>query len=147
MIISSHQKEQLIKVFEACLFGVVCTNSQDGLSPESAVVAVSYTGNLEIVFGSFDVSRKNKNIQANQYVSLVIGWDNTNKTTVQIEGKAVLLDGEERKNCERRHCQRNPESEKFLSDPRQQYFKVIPHWIRYSNFSVNPQEVWEIIDD
>ena len=138
------KKQNILKILQTCHFGVIATNSQNGLAPESAVVAFSYTENLEIIFGSFITTRKNINIQNNPKVSFVIGWDNTNKTTIQVEGNAILLESEERIKVQEEHCRRNSESKKYINDPRQQYFKVVPYWIRYSNFSTNPQEVWEV---
>lgn len=138
------QKEKVASFIKTHSFGVIATNSANGLAPESAVVAFSETELLEIIFGSFSSTRKNQNIRLNPSVSFVIGWDNTDKTTIQIEGKAVLLEGAERETLEQAHCKKNPESTKYLSDPRQEYFKIIPHFLRYSNFSVDPQEVWEL---
>ena len=57
---------------------------------------------------------------------------------------ATAVEGREREILEEAHCQKNERSQMFCNDPRQEYFKVVPTWIRYSNFSVDPQEVWEI---
>ena len=123
-------------------FGVIASNSIDG-APESAVVGFSETDDLEIIIGSFSDTRKNKNIARDPKVSFVIGWDNAKKMTIQIEGIATLLEGEERRTLAEKHCQKNKGSAKFIDIPKQQYFKIVLKWIRYSDFSVNPQEVWE----
>ncbi len=144
---SPEELEKWKKVFKFIStneFGVVSTISLDGLAPESAVVAISETDSFELVFGSFFDSRKNQNIAKNPSVSVVIGWDNTNKTTIQFEGTALLAEGEERKFLAERHVAKNPDSKEFSDDPRQQYFRIVPKWVRYSNFSVDPQEVWEL---
>ena len=52
--------------------------------------------------------------------------------------------GEERNRLEDGHCKKNKGSEKYRNEPRQEYFKAMLHWVRYSDFSVNPQEVWEV---
>lgn len=73
----------------------------------------------------------------------MVGWENS--TTVQIEGFAEVIEqGEERTRLEDEHCRKNESSGKYRKDPRQEYIKVKPTWIRYSNFSVDPQEVWEV---
>lgn len=72
----------------------------------------------------------------------MVGWDNS--TTIQIEGQAVLVESEERKRLEDVHCIKNELSNKYRNDPRQEYFKIIPYWIRYFDFSIDPQEVWEV---
>lgn len=141
---SDQEKQKILTFFQTYNFGVISTNSKNGLAPESAVVAFSYTENLEIIFGSFITTRKNVNIKNNSKVSFVVGWDNTNKTTIQVEGDAIVLEGEDRIKAQQEHCRRNIESQKYINDSRQQYFKIVPYWIRYSNFSFDPQEVWEV---
>ena len=135
------QKEKILSLFKRNEFGVLATNSESG-SPESAVMAFSETDDLCIVFGSFKDTRKNKNIAKDPHVSVVIGYENS--TSVQFEGVATAVEGGEREILEEAHCQKNDGSQMFRNDLRQEYFKVVPTWIRYSNFSVDPQEVWEI---
>lgn len=142
-MITQEQKQKIFDFIKIQEFGVIATNSLENLAPESAIVAFSETEDLEIVIGSFIECRKNKNILRNQNVSFVIGWDNISKTTIQIERFAVLLEGKEKDKLSQKHIQKNKDSSEYLNDPRQQYFKIIPRWIRYSNFSVHPQEIWE----
>lgn len=136
------QKEKIQAVVESSMFGVVATNSGGG-APESAVIGVSNTPQLEFVFGCFNDTRKFKNIAVDPRISLVVGWDKAK--TVQIEGTAEVVSGEERQRLEDIHCAKNNRLEKFRTDPRQQYIKVTPKWIRYSDYSINPQEVWEVV--
>lgn len=124
--------------------GVIATNSHDRKSPEAACVAVTITKDLDIIFGTSSSSRKSKNIALNSNISFVIGGDEVRKTTIQMEGIAILLEGIERKDCEELHCVRHPNSAKYRNDPKQQYFKMNPRWIRYHDSSVNPTEEWEI---
>jgi general stress protein 26 len=140
-------EEQRAKIYSfaaSCDLGVIATNSHDRNSPEAACVAVTITENLEIVFGTSADSRKSKNIALNPNVTFVIGGDETRKTTIQIEGTALLLEDAERKTAEELHCIRHPNSAKYRNDPQQQYFKMTPHWIRYHNSSAHPTEKWEI---
>lgn len=139
-------KEQRLKIFGLLNeneFGVISTNSFNG-APESAVVAVSTTDDLQLIFGTFDSSRKFNNILKDNKVSIVIGWDNVKKQTMQIEGIAMLVPDSERKHVEDIHCKKNPVSEKFRNNLHQKYFTIKPYWIRYSDFSINPQEIWEL---
>jgi general stress protein 26 len=135
------QRKKITVLLKANQFCVLATNSTTG-TPESAVVAFSNTSDLEIVFASFKQTRKNKNLEKDPHISMVIGWDNL--TTLQVEGTAEVVVGEERARLEDAHCLKNQLSNKYRNDPRQVYFKVRPRWIRYSNFSVDPQEVWEV---
>lgn len=136
------QKRKILEVLRQNEFGVIATNGTQ--APESAVVAVSETEDLEIIFGSFDHNRKNKNIKNNPNISIVIGWDKIIKKTLQIEGIAILTEGEEREMAENIHCAKNKGSNVYRGNSKQEYFKVKPVWIRYSDFSVNPKEVWEV---
>ena len=138
---TSDQQHKIATLLANNQFCVVATNSSAN-APESAVVAFSSTPEFEIVFGSFKDTRKNQNLSKDARVSIVIGWDNS--TTLQIEGEAIRLMGEERARLEDAHCIKNELSNKYRNDARQEYFKVVPWWIRYSNFSVDPQEIWEV---
>jgi general stress protein 26 len=145
-LLTQDKKRKILAVFAANEFAVVstypvCTER----APESAVVALSYTEELCVFFGSFSTSRKNSNIRRDARVSVVVGWDNVKKQTVQIEGLAVVLQDEERRVAEERHCRKNADSCRFMGNLKQEYFKVSPAWIRYSDFSQDPQEVWEVI--
>lgn len=144
---TEEQKNKIFAILKKNEFGVVATLPNEiGKAPQSAVVAISETPDLHIIFGSFNSSRKNNNIKYNPHISVVVGWDNKDKKTLQIEGKAQLvLDNKEQELLEEMHCVKNPSSERFRNDPRQEYFRMVPYWIRYSDFSKDPQEVWEII--
>jgi general stress protein 26 len=137
------QRRKILAVLQRSQFGVISTNT-GGKSPESAVVAISETEDLDIIFGSFNTARKNKNIRENSFVSVVVGWDMEHKKTVQIEGEAFITTGEEREMLENIHCAKNKGSSKYRGDSKQEYFRIKPFWIRYSDFSVHPQEVWEV---
>lgn len=139
-------EEQRIKISSFITsydLGVIATNSINRKSPEAALVAVTITEKLNIIFGTSADSRKSKNITLNPNIAFVIGGDEMRKTTIQIEGIASLLEDAERKTAEELHCIRHPNSAKYRNDPKQQYFKMTPHWIRYHNSSANPTEEWE----
>lgn len=131
---TEEKKKKILEFVKRCEFGVVSTIALGSSTPESAVVAVSETDNLELVFASFAGNRKNNNIATNPSVSVVLGWSKQEKITVQVEGVATLVADRERTLLEQKHCAKNPESLKFVNDPRQQYFKITPVWVRYSDF-------------
>lgn len=140
-------EEQRIKIYSfvaSCDLGVIATNSCNRSAPEAACVAVTITENLDIIFGTSADSRKSKNIMHNSNIAFVIGGNEMEKTTTQIEGVVFLLKDAERKIYEDLHCVRHPNSAKYRHDPKQQYFKVIPYWIRYHNSSISPTEEWEV---
>ncbi len=90
----------------------------------------------------------NQNILKNPNVAFVVAVaDDEKRISVQFEGKAILAEGAEREALVEGHVKKNPGSAKYLSDPHQKFFKVLPRWIRYSDFNAVPLEVWEISFD
>lgn len=140
-------EEQRVKIHSfanSCDLGVIATNSHDRRSPEAACIAVTITDSLDVIFGTSADSRKSKNIAFDPNIAFVVGGDEARKTTIQIEGTVSLLEGAERKSYEELHCARHPNAAKYRNDPKQQYFKMTPHWIRYHDSSANPVEEWEV---
>lgn len=111
-------------------------------NPESAVLEFSETDKLEIIFDTFSTYRKYKNILNNPRVAFVIGWDND--ISVQYEGIATELEGEELKKFKNIHITKLPKAKKFVDMDIVRYFKVKPKWIRYSDLSVNPWNVFNV---
>ncbi len=137
---------KIINLIERNEFAVVATFPANAAgAPQSAVLAISHDVELRLYFGSFRSTRKNSNLAGDPRISIVIGWDNTTKQTLQLEGTAAIVkDPSERMLVAERHVLKNPSSIKYQNDPRQVYFRVTPQWLRYSDFSVDPQEVWEL---
>lgn len=108
--------------------------------PESAVIEFGDNG-LELIFDAYKNSRKCQNVQRSPNVSFVIGWDE-NKT-VQYEGLASLLEGEELEQYKQYYFAKLPESRKWEHQPGIVYYKVIPKWIRYTDLNMHPWEIKE----
>ncbi|HEY4326463.1 MAG TPA: pyridoxamine 5'-phosphate oxidase family protein [Mucilaginibacter sp.] len=101
---------------------------------ESALVGFAVSENLEIIFDTVKTSRKHRNILQNPQVAVVIGWDN--ETTVQYEGIATELAGEEAVRFKEIYFAVYPDGrERAETWPGLVYFKITPNWIRYSNFN------------
>lgn len=140
---TTEQKDKILELLQANHVGVIATHG-DGLSPESAVITISETDELEIIFGSSELARKNHNIARSPNVSLVVGWDIVARETLQIEGVVVRVSDTEREKIEALHCAKNPIFAKYNGNPSFQYFKLHPHWIRYANLSADHPSVWEV---
>jgi general stress protein 26 len=140
---TTEQKDKILELLQTNHVGVIATHG-DGLSPESAVITISQTEDLDIVFGSSELARKNHNIARNPHVSLVVGWDIVARETLQIEGVVVRVSDSEREKIEVLHCAKNPLFAKYNGNPSFQYFKLQPHWIRYANLSAHHPGVWEV---
>ncbi len=121
--------------------GVISTIHPDG-SPESALVAISETPELAIVFGTFDDTRKFANILRDNRVAFVVTDDENME--VQFEGRARLTEGEEHERCKQLHLAKNPKTAKYADDPKQRFFVVEPTWIRFIDRTVNPSRVEEL---
>lgn len=106
--------------------------------PESAVVGIAVSENLEIIFDTVKTSRKYKNILYKPDVALVIGWDE--EITVQYEGTAEVLDDSVEGDILRAiYYEAYPEGkERAATWPGLVYIKITPRWIRYSNFNSPP---------
>ncbi len=66
-----------------CRYGVVSSMSEEG-HPQSALVGIAVTEELEIVFDTLNSSRKYRNLIQRPSCSLVVGWDG--EQTIQYEG-------------------------------------------------------------
>ncbi len=123
-----------------CKLGVLGTIG-DRNAPQSALVGIAVTENLEIIFDTVKSSRKYSNLIARPACSLVIGW--TGEQTVQYEGVADELNGSELHHYQGVYFQVWPECRSHVSWPGIVYFLVRPRWIRYSDFDQHPPEIRE----
>lgn len=114
--------------------GVLSTVNNDG-KPESALVGIAVTPELEIIFDTIKSSRKYANILQNPSVSVVIGWDN--ETTVQYEGQAQILSDDAAADRYREaYYSTWPDGrERTAKWPGLVHIKIAPRWIRYCNFN------------
>jgi len=79
---------------------------------------------------------------SNKSVSFVIGWDEN--ITVQYEGEAVELAGEEAEEYKQVYWEKNPDAKKWGTAEGVTFFKVLPKWIRYTDLNKAPWQVSEI---
>jgi pyridoxine/pyridoxamine 5'-phosphate oxidase len=120
--------------------GVLGTLSSGG-SPQSALVGIAVTPELEIIFDTVKSSRKFQNLMSNRGCSFVVGW--TGEITVQYEGQAGQPKGVALARYQQAYFARWPECRSHLSWPGITYFVVRPRWIRYSDFDQNPPFIEE----
>src|ERR1035437_6972149 len=111
-------------------YGVVSSLSRSG-HPQSALVGIAVTPELEIIFDTVNSSRKYANMHADPRCSLVIGWDG--EQTMQLEGLASEPHGSELTRFQDAYFATWPECRAHLSWPGIAYFIVRPTWIRYSD--------------
>jgi len=116
--------------------------NEDG-NPESALVGFGEKEDLTLIIGTNKSTRKYKNILKNPKVALAIGFGNE-MITVQYEGIAEFMPDDEEGGYKKLYYAKNPSAQKYESDVGQTYFKIIPKWIRYTDFNKEPEEIFEI---
>ncbi len=115
---------------------VVSTVNKNG-NPSAATMAFSETPELKLIFSTSVKTRKYENINNNENVAIVIGWDFGKFITVQYEGVAKEVFGEEIDKIRNIHITKNEETKKFAFSPENRYFLVEPKWIRYWSVKEN----------
>jgi len=83
-------KDFIYKFIKNYNLGVISTIWLNN-KPESALVGIAVSEELEIIFDTVKASRKYRNLLHNPSIAVVIGWDN--ETTAQCEGIAAEVTG------------------------------------------------------
>ncbi len=126
-------EDQLKKFIHQHTLAVIATFGEQ--YPESAVIEFGDVG-LQLIFDADSASRKFQNIMRTPKASFVIGWQ-ANKT-VQYEGEASMLKGEESEHYKQLYFAKTPDAQKWEYEEDIAYFKVTPEWIRYTDLAVEP---------
>ena len=133
---SPQRSGELVKFITACDLAVVSYLSPAG-TPQSAVVAIAVTPDLEIVFDTVASSRKYRNLKARPECAVVM-W--AGEVTLQFEGIAEETADDQYKEA---YFKKMPDGRDRLSWPGITYFVVRPKWIRYSDFDARPAVIEE----
>jgi pyridoxine/pyridoxamine 5'-phosphate oxidase len=129
--------EQLYRFINARTLGVISTTSPSG-DPQSAVVGIAVSPQLQIVFDTLKSSRKYANLKADPRISLVVGWDA--EITVQYEGTAIEPEGEALRQAKDLYFETWPSGVERQQWPGITWFLISPAWIRYSDFDTGQIE-------
>jgi hypothetical protein len=122
--------------------GVLGTIGPAG-APQSALVGIATTPQLEIVFDTVKSSRKYPNLIARPACSFVIGGWGAGEQTVQYEGEAEELQSPDLARYQETYFQAWPDGPARMSWPGIVYFVVRPTWIRYSDYDQRPALIRE----
>ena len=114
-------------------------------TPQSALVGIAVTPELEIVFDTIKTTRKYPNLVANPRCSFVIGW--SAEQTLQYEGLAAELQAADVQRYQQIYFQAWPDGPARLSWPGIVYFVVRPVWIRFSDYAQDPPLIQEFSFD
>jgi len=134
-------KTELFEFIARQKLGVLGTISPDS-APQSALVGIAVTSDLEIIFDTLKSTRKYRNLAANSACSFAIGW--AGEVTVQYEGEAREPQGDELAGYQAVYFANWPECRTHLSWPGITHLVVTPKWIRYSDYDRNPPRIEEL---
>lgn len=129
-MITDEQKKIIFDFLKGELLGVVGTVNKEG-KPEAAVMAITGTKELELIFQTPNTSRKYLNLKANPSIAVAFGWDLEKFITVQYEGIATEVLEEDMNKVREIHLAKQPYSKEYANIPENKYFLVKPKWIRY----------------
>jgi len=113
-------------------------------TPQSALVGIAITSQLEIVFDTVRNSRKYANLVARPACSFVIGGWDSGEQTVQYEGVAEELRSPALERFQEIYFGVYPDGRSRLAWPGIVHFLVRPRWIRYSDFDRRPPMIAEL---
>jgi hypothetical protein len=127
-------KEDILELLRRNLLAVESTRSWAG-APQSAVVGIVASDELELFFDTLEASRKAQNLRRDGRISLVVGWDLADARTLQLEGVADEPSGGDLARLKELYLARFPDGVARQAWPGICYFRVRPTWIRISDFS------------
>lgn len=122
-------------------YGVVSSIARSGF-PQSALVGIAITSQLEIIFDTIKSSRKYPNLIERPNCSFVVGWGA--EQTVQFEGTAIQPKGSDLKRYQEAYFAVWPDGPARANWPGITYFVVQPKWIRFSDYDQHPPRIEEI---
>jgi len=133
-------RAEFYRFMKRCRLGVLGTVGESGL-PQSALIGIAVSDQLEVVFDTVKSSRKYRNLVANPACSLAVGWSGAD--TVQYEGVAEELQASALDAYQQLYFSVWPDGPSRLAWPGIVYFVVRPSWIRYSDFGQAPPLIRE----
>lgn len=110
--------------------------------PQAAVVGFVITDDFELFFDTTAVTRKAINLRGNPRVAFVIGGL-TGECTVQYQGIADEPVGGELEDLKALYFSRFPDGPARAQWPDIAYFRVRPHWLRFSDYRSTPPDITE----
>lgn len=128
------QVGELYTFLNAHKLAVLSTTAPNG-DPQSALVGIAVSKQLQIVFDTVKSSRKYPNLKADPRISFVIGWEG--EITAQYEGIATEPEGEALRQAQDIYFPAWPSCIEHQQWPGITWFLVNPLWIRYSDFNIH----------
>jgi hypothetical protein len=133
-------KPELLGFLKRHRYAVVSSVSVTG-TPQSAVVGIAVSGELEIVFDTLRTSRKYANLTGSPAASVAV-W--TGEATAQLDGIACEPEGAERDRYRKIYFETWPDGRDRLNWSGLTHIVIRPRWIRYSDFDQRPPLIEEL---
>lgn len=133
------ERSELYRFMRQHRYGVVSSIAADG-TPQSALVGIATTPELEIIFDTLRTTRKYANLSRNPHCSFVVG---SGEQTLQFEGIAEEPTGEDLVRYQSAYFEVWPDGRARLSWPNLTHLVVHPKWLRYSDYDQSPPSIWE----
>ena len=125
-------------------YALVASVSAAG-TPEAVVVGVAVTDAFEIVFDKLKTTRKAKTLRTNPAVAFVIGGSIPgDERTVHYEGDASFPEGAQLARIQAAYFAAFPSGRSRSSSPGIAYVRVMPRWLRSSDYNSTPAASVEI---
>lgn len=135
--------EREVQLFMAShRLGVLGTIGPGG-DPQSSLIGIAVSQQLEILFDTVRSSRKYPNLISRPACSFVIGGWGSGEQTVQYEGEAEELGLPDMDQYREIYFEVWPDGRQRTNWPGITWFVVRPRWIRYSDFDQRPPLIEE----
>ncbi len=132
---SGLSRSEFVEFVRAARLGVVATASASGM-PEAALVDIAISDSAELIFNTPVAARKLTNIERNDRVAVVVGWNE--RISIQAEGRARIVTNDERLDYERVYGAQLPGSR--VSSPSFEVVVVTLEWVRRYDATTDPAQ-------
>ncbi|HEX3893579.1 MAG TPA: pyridoxamine 5'-phosphate oxidase family protein [Terracidiphilus sp.] len=122
-------------------YGVVASLAADG-TPQSAIVGVAITTELDIVFDTLKTTRKYANLTARPACSVTLWWGG--EQTVQVDGAAFEPAGADLEQARAAYFSVWPDGRERLSWAGMTHLVVRPRWMRVVDYDQSPTMIEEL---
>ena len=137
-----NKKQIILNFLQTQHHMIIATVNGQG-KPEAAFVGFAESDDLSLIFGTSTASRKYRNIQIDNYVAIVFGSEKG--ITVQYEGTASSLIGEELLAYKKMYFTKMPSSQKYENNKDQNYLKITPNWLGYTDYAKEEIEIFDYL--
>jgi len=137
--------KELLAYLKTQHVGVLAVEMLDG-SPHAATVHFAHTEDpFVFYFETYREYRKAEPLFAREITraSFVVGSDESNMKTLQLDGAVQLLKSDERTVYDSVYLGKFPEKKKKAEDPKFVFFKFTPTWWRFTDWTTpEGKKIW-----